>query len=558
MPASAAHDLVERVSYISSTKGKDGYVDAKTPNVEDLEGGALRAGGRPNLYSKDYIGVLVQYAGVGIVYGSLPATVYPVMQEYLNMEGTQILSASVLLTLPWSFKVLYGILSDCFPIFGYRRRPFMLLGWAVCFTMLLIMACSKIGRPYYLDRDLRGKKPSTYTPEDWANGINKDAPDRGHKLIVLMMFAAIGYVGSDVAADAVVVELAQREPEAVRGTTQTTIYLVRTIFMTFAVCLTGFFFNGKDYGGTFDFSLSFPQLMLILVICLIPVIPCTWFFIKEEKHPGVDVKNYLNEFWELLQSRAMYQVICYKFFSGILETMTVTCSSPIASYWAKVTPINNTISSVLSNAIFGAVLYSTMKWGLQWNWRSMHVITQIGVIGIDMIAVFITTWDVFRSQWFWLGPPLVEQLPYGVGWMISSFVTVELAGEGNEGAVYGLLTTVTNLASTFSSTISKNIDVNFKVSSDDIAEDTHEVRKDVTTVYLIAYALQLSGLILLPLLPRQKQETQELKAKGGKSAIIGAITIFYLAFALCWSVMVNIMSIYPSTSCYKWVGGDGC
>jgi hypothetical protein len=554
----AAPDIVERVSYISKSKEADGYIDAKTPGgAEDLEGGALRAGGRPDIWSRDYIGVLIQYVGVGMVYGTLPATVYPVLQQYLNMEGTQIVSASVLIKLPWSFKVFYGILSDCFPIFGYRRRPFMIIGWTVCGLMLLLMATTKMGKPFYIDRKLHDKKPSLWTAADKLN-INYDAPDVGGKLIVFMMLAALGYVGADVAADGMVVELAQREPEAVRGTTQTTIYMIRTIFVTGSIIIVGFFFNGHDYGGDFNFSLTFPQLMLILTICTLPVIPCTWFFIKEDKHPGVNLKNYTAEFWELLQSRAMYQVIAYKFFSGIFENYGTTVGSPVASLWAKVTPINETIANVTGHAIFALILWGTMKKGLSWNWRSMHAITMICVVVVDSLVTLLTTWDVVRSQWFWLGPPILENIPQGISFIVATYVVVELAGEGNEGAVYGLLTTVSNLSGTFASTITKNVGAAFKVTSVDIAEDSHDVRWHVTYVYLLAYGANLCGLLFLPMLPAQKRQTQELKAKGGKSKALGAITVFYLIFALCWSIMVNVMSIYPSTKCLKLVGGKGC
>jgi hypothetical protein len=117
---------------------------------------------------------------------------------------------------------------------------------------------------------------------------------------------------------------------------------------------------------------------------------------------------------------------------------------------------------------------------------------------------------------------------------------------------------VSNLSGTFASTITKNIGAEFKVTTVDIAEDTNDVRWNVAYVLLIAYGANLFSLIFLPMLPAQKRQTQELKAKGGKSKIIGAVTVFYLVFALCWAVMVNIMSIYPSTKCYKFVGGKGC
>ncbi|TMW59234.1 hypothetical protein Poli38472_007379 [Pythium oligandrum] len=553
-------DLVDRVSYISSTaKGREAdgdYIDAKTP--VDIEGGALRAGGAPNIWGKEYIGLLAQYAAVGMIYGTLPGTVYPFLLNYLNMEGTQIVSANVLLTMPWSFKVVYGILSDCFPIFGYRRRPFMMIGWSVCALVLFVMACMKAGTPYYIERGLIEIDEADWTEEQKLHGIDPTAPDRGGKFIILMMLAAVGYVGADVAADGVVVELAQREPEAVRGTTQTTIYMVRTIFVTISNIITGFAFNGEDYGGDFDFSMTFPQLMLILAIFCLPIIPITWYFIKEEKHPGVVLKDYMAEFWELLQQRAMYQVIAYKFFSGILENFTATPASPMQELWAKATPLNDKIATILANAIFAATLFFTGKYGLHWNWRWMHAITVIIVTFMDIIVVYLTTWDIFRNQWFWLGTPVVENLPAGVGFIIATYVVVELAGEGNEGAVYGLLTTVSNLSSPFASTITKNVDGEFDVTNADIKSDTHHVRMEVSWVFAIRYIINLCGLFLLPLLPSQKAQTQELKRNGGKNKYLGMFTVFYVIFALCWSVMVNVMSIYPSTKCLKLVGGKGC
>ena len=99
-----ALDLVDRASYLSSTaiKQQDGgehYKDAKTP--VELEGGALRAGGAPTLLSKESLGLLVQYAAVGVIYGTLPSTIYPFMTNYLNMEGQQTTSADTLVSICW-------------------------------------------------------------------------------------------------------------------------------------------------------------------------------------------------------------------------------------------------------------------------------------------------------------------------------------------------------------------------------------------------------------------------------------------------------------------------
>ncbi|KAG6616342.1 uncharacterized protein IUM83_03672 [Phytophthora cinnamomi] len=538
-------DIPKRLSFVSGTsQPKDleegSYVGVKTPEHVPIgtlppggEDGAIREGGMPVLTSKENIGLLFEYAAVGLVYGLLPETIYPFMQEYLNCSGSQVTAATQLVVLPWSFKVFYGILSDCRPIFGYRRRPYMLIGWGICFIMLLVMCIMPIGKPYFTDAADRNVDISDYTPEIEAR-INYDAPSEGAKYVMLMFFAAVGYVMADVCADSITVELAQREPLAKRGKTQSVIYTVRTAMVIVGEFLTGFFFNGEDYGGTFDFSLSFPQLMIIVTVLTIPVFPMTWFFIKEEKREAANFKEYISSFWDLLCSRAVYQVIAYNFFANIFADITYTGSSPVQDHMVGVTPINSTLSDILSNLLFAAGIMITSKWGLHWNWRWMIVITGAVVIIVDL------------------------QLPAGVGWIISTFVTVELAGLGNEAAVYGLLTTVTNVAAPFASALTLVIDAPFNITNARVQEDDYSIRRDLTYTVIIMYAMTIFAWVFLFLLPKQKEDTQRLLRKGGKSKLIGGITVFYLSFAIVWSVMTNIMAIFTSTSCLVIAGGTGC
>ncbi|TMW57523.1 hypothetical protein Poli38472_003448 [Pythium oligandrum] len=88
-------------------------------------------------------------------------------------------------------------------------------------------------------------------------------------------------------------------------------------------------------------------------------------------------------------------------------------------------------------------------------------------------------------------------------------------------------------------------------------DDTH-VRTEVTYAYLFSYACKIFGLLFVLLLPRQKAETQELKRKGEKSYLIGNLTLAMLVFVFIWSIMTNLMSIFPSTACLKVAGGSGC
>ncbi|GMF40155.1 unnamed protein product [Phytophthora fragariaefolia] len=276
------------------------YVGAKTPEQSGYsDQGALRPGGEPVMTSRANIGLLYQYAVVGFIAGVLPSTIYPFLQMYLNCSGAQVATATTLVSLPLSFKVFFGIISDCFPVLGYRRRPYMVIGWIISVAMLLVMACLPIGKPYYTDASDRDVDVSDYTPEIESR-INYDAPSQGGKYVMLMFFTAVGYVLSDACADAIMAGLAQQESHARRGKLQTMTYTVQTFVTVISYLLVGFCFNGEEYGGDFDFSLSFPELMAILTVLTAPTIPITWFFIQEDR---LSVAPNLRCIWWICGSR---------------------------------------------------------------------------------------------------------------------------------------------------------------------------------------------------------------------------------------------------------------
>ncbi|KAG7391030.1 hypothetical protein PHYPSEUDO_006165 [Phytophthora pseudosyringae] len=103
--------------------------------------------------------------------------------------------------------------------------------------------------------------------------------------------------------------------------------------------------------------------------------------------------------------------------------------------------------------------------------------------------------------------------------------------------------------------MAKLVNAQFHVWLKDIQADTYVVRRDVTITIWICYGMKLLSLAFLPLLPRQKAETQELKRTGGSSRIMGIITVGYLAFAVVWATMVNLLSMYETTMCWKITGG---
>ncbi|KAF0708702.1 Aste57867_6256 [Aphanomyces stellatus] len=552
-------DLEQRVSYVqSATKdAADGdYVDGKTPGV--LEDGAIVEGGALHLFSREAMGLFMQYGAIGVIYGMIPNLSYPIFTVYLNLEGYQTSAYGVLVTLGWSFKVFFGMFSDCFPILGYRRKPWMLIGWIITMVCLSIMAFSDLGEPYCNRlKTTYCNKPLEKVPADQLQYFNQGAPDQGTTFIILSMFVSFGYVTAACASDAMVVEYAQREPIEIRGRVQTAIYTVRTLTGIVASIVTGFGLNGENYGGSFSYSMG-PNVPY--AICLVPcvlVVITTFTLVVDKKTPGTPLREWTASFWDLLQQRVMWQILAFRVVLSGLQGIGATPGSPIAAYWAKVEPLNDSLSSIIGSSIFAGVLVAVGKWGLNWSWRWMIAIGTIGVLLIDGFVTQMTIWDVVRNQWFYTGVQLADNVPGGIRFIVATYCAVEIADVGNEGATYGLVTTIANLMGPLGSVIYKYVDSFFKVTTNDIKADTHEVRVDCTYVYVISYACKIVSLLALFLLPPQKAAMQELKRKGQRSKLAGVIVIVAFFIAISFAVTNNIMSIYPSTKCYRIAGGNG-
>ncbi|KAG3121725.1 hypothetical protein PI125_g12 [Phytophthora idaei] len=551
-------DRLSRLSDLKPTQSETAYSNLASPGKPvntELENGALREGKPLQLLSKECIGLLAQYAGVGFLAGIIPGVIYPVLQGYLNAEGTIVVSATVLVQIPWCYKMFFGVISDCFPILGYRRRPYMVLGWVFCVVILFIMAAMSVPDPYYGDSSMHDIEEEDWTAEQIAS-INENASSSAGKYVVPMMLASFGYLLCEVAADAMVVEYAQREPIEQRGRVQTAVYAVKTSFTALGAAVIAFFMNGEEYAGSFDFSLTFQQLMLISGIICAPLVFVSWFLLHEDRvtdNPAFG--EYMSSFWTLLQKRAIYQIVAYKFFSGVFNSFNIVSSSNIKLYWVHATPFNNSFMTIVGTVFYAITLALTGKYGLDWNWRTIIIITMCGALSIDAFMAMLTVWDVVRNQWFWLGVPMIEYLPDGIRFMIATYVVVELAEPGHEGALYGLLTATTNLTTPFGRSIAKLVNAQFHVWLKDIEADTYVVRHDVTITIWICYCMKLLSLAFLPLLPRQKAETQELKRTGGSSRIMGIFTVGYLAFAIVWATLVNLLSMYETTMCWKITGG---
>ncbi|KAL4095362.1 hypothetical protein PRIC1_008736 [Phytophthora ramorum] len=371
----AQSHLTDRISVESLPKPRTtdaqshpSYAELKSPaDPVQLESGSLRPpNGSVSAYSWENLGMLTHIAAVGVVYGTVSGVIYSVLNNYLHMSTTLVATATALVTFPRALRLFTGMLTDTCPIFGYRRRPYMIIGWSLSFISCLLMAALPLGEPYYTDASLSDIATVDMTPEQLAT-LNTDAPNHGIKLIILMMIANFGTVMAYSGFNGALMDVSQREPEASRGTVMGDVIVVHYVFMVISSFMTGIGLNGEDYGGTFSWTMGFNAIMWVCAAISFLTIPFSWYCIQEVKGERAQMPI-LPFLYNLFQERVIYRYAAYRFFYTVFSTITVTASSVIQSDWAKVEPLNSGIASMLTAflTISGTYLVKTRASGSGW------------------------------------------------------------------------------------------------------------------------------------------------------------------------------------------------
>ena len=186
--------------------------------------------------------------------------------------------------------------------------------------------------------------------------------------------------------------------------------------------------------------------------------------------------------YQLLKSKALFYVVLYQFLTSMIGQISTTAGGMVKNYWAGVQNLQNQLFSLVGNLLFGIGLYLVRKHFLNFSWRKMLLITSVGLNIVDMPFVFLTIYNVVRNQYFYLGETVLVEIPAAANFVVGTFVIVEMAENGNEGLVYGLLTTMANLGGPFARAIGNQLYGLFRPSlsdSDNYIEDSGEFRNVV-------------------------------------------------------------------------------
>jgi hypothetical protein len=266
-----------------------------------------------------------------------------------------------------------------------------------------------------------------------------------------------------------------------------------------------------------------------------------------------------------MTSKAFFYVFMYQLITPAIQYVNSTAGSYVQRYWAQVQALQNQVCSIISYSVFSFGLWLVRRHFLHSSWRCMLAVTTILLYVIDMPFTLLTTFDVIRNQYFYLGETVATTLPEAINFVVSTFVIVEMAEDGNEGLVYGLLTTTSNIGKSMPQAISNQVFGRFSPALSDPSNyikakggDQPCFRTIVAYSFLVAYAFSFSSLITLPLMPDQRMDAQARKRWWPHHTNYGIATTVIVVLAYAYALTVNVLSMFPSTMCLEWVGGQGC
>lgn len=186
----------------------------------------------------ELIAILTVYFVQGII-GLARLAVSFFLKDELLLSPTQVSALLGLVVLPWIIKPLYGFISDGVPLFGYRRRPYLILSGILGAISWVSLA--------------------TVVHNSW-------------QATAAIALGSLSVAVSDVIADSLVVERARAESQADAGSLQSLCWGASAVGGLITAYFSGLLLEHFTTGTVFLITALFP-LLVSGVACLIAESP---------------------------------------------------------------------------------------------------------------------------------------------------------------------------------------------------------------------------------------------------------------------------------------------
>ncbi|MEC4984295.1 MAG: folate/biopterin family MFS transporter [Oscillatoria sp. PMC 1068.18] len=373
-------------------------------------------GNEPN---SELIAIITVYFVQGIL-GLARLAISFFLKDDLALTPAEVAALSGIAALPWVTKPLLGFLSDSLPLFGYRRRPYLILSGILGTVSWLALA--------------------TVVETAWS-------------AIAAILLTSLSVAVSDVIVDSLVVERARKESLAQSGSLQSLCWGSSALGGIITAYLSGWLLEQFSNQTVFAITATFP-----LIVCGV-----AWLIAEEpvpktspEKDADTNNKQELNlgikpqikQLWGAISKKAILLPTIFIF------VWQATPSADSALFFFTTNELNfqpeflgrvRLVTSVA--ALVGVWLFQRylkkVPFRVIFGWSTV-IASALGMTMLLLVTHTNRTLGI-DDHWFSLGDSLILTVMGQIAFMPVLVLAARLCPKGVEATLFALLMSVNNL-----------------------------------------------------------------------------------------------------------------
>lgn len=356
----------------------------------------------------ELIAILIVYFVQGIL-GLARLAVSFFLKDNLALSPAQVAALMGIAALPWVIKPLFGFISDGVPLFGYRRRPYLILSGLMGTSAWLCLA--------------------TVVDTAWA-------------ATGAILLSSLSVAISDVIVDSLVVERARNESLSDSGSLQSLTWGASAVGGLITAYLSGWLLQQFSNQTVFAITATFPLLVSLVA----------WFIAEE----SVDSRPHISTAWK--QIKDLRSAVTQKAIwlpTAFIFLWQATPSADSAFFYFTTNELGfepeflgrvRLVTSVAS--LIGIWMFQRFLKNIPF--RSMMGWTTVISSVLGMSALLLVTHANrtlgIDDHWFSLGDSLILTVMGQITFMPVLVLSARLCPEGVEASLFALLMSVYNLA----------------------------------------------------------------------------------------------------------------
>ncbi|KAL4146523.1 hypothetical protein PRNP1_012387 [Phytophthora ramorum] len=478
----------------------------------DMYGG-LRSGGGVQFFSRSFVGLVVATFTSSFVYVGARYGLLLMVSSKLQLSESQTEAMDRLVEVPAALAFFVGLYADAVPVWGSRRKSYMVLGMG--FSLLCL---TLIGLGCLFAGDIEDAIGSSFS----------------YFMMLLMGGVSFGSMINFCSVHTAVVALSQRESLERRGVFQADYLVVRAAGQISARLLV---FLIQNVIATFEISLLLLVLMPLSVTTIVVVLGG---LNEVPVYRKESLRCKCESYWKLTKQKAVWRVLVVVASFAFFLNFGFPLVTDTLRTWTDTT---DNASALLTNGLNDVVMIVTV---LMWRWRFRNVLWKrffamaptMTIIPQVILAVLVIP-ALYRGSVTYIALTGVAGVSSGVMALVLLVPVTEIIEEGTEGGVVGLALSFNTIFKVFVSTLLTSIQRASSFPSRDDQDTTH-YRWSIAILEVVTCCVNSMAYITLTILPLQKLDAQLVRMYGGFTDNAGALTAAAFLTSLAYCVAYNI------------------